>query len=375
MALYEVRDLQIAVMDQDRWARGGTEDRIYVEPYGPYLAQGFVKAVRGVSFSLDRGEVLAIVGESGSGKSLTAMGALGLLAPGAAVTDGVVEFDGVRLRPTKQLDESRQKWWRRRRKRKRIRFMEELLDDDYREILGTRVGVLFQSPVESWTPAGLIGEQAGEALAEHTDLTQEEIVDRVLDALGETQLPKVRGYLSFRHELSRGQAQRAMLAAALVKAPDLLVADEPLSGLDAPVGNAVLELMRDMQQKRGMAMILITHDLATVASMADRVMVMYGGRIVEEGPVDEIFYRPTHPYTEGLLGSSPSMAADRLRPIAGDPPKLTDITDEGCTFAPRCPHAEQACLEGIPTLQPAANSMTACFRAGQITLEGVKASG
>ncbi len=369
--LFEVRDLRIAVMDQDAWAHG-TEERVFIEPWGPYLPKGFVEAVRGVGFTLRKGEVLGIVGESGSGKSLTAMGALGLLSPGAAVTDGVVEFGGVRLRPTRQLERSRQKWWRRRRKRRRVKFMEELLDDDYRKTLGQRIGVLFQSPVAAWEPTHIIGDQAGEALSEHTELTREEITDRVLEALGETQLPKVRGFLSFRHELSRGQAQRALLAAALVKAPDLLIADEPLSGLDASVAAAILDLLRDMQRKRGMAMVLITHDLSTVASMADRVMVMYGGRVVEEGPVDEIFYRPKHPYTAGLLGSIPSMSAVRLQPIEGAPPKITDITDIGCAFAPRCPHATTECTTTLPTLERIGPSQAACLHKTTLTLQGVR---
>ena len=369
--LFEVRDLKVAVMDQDRWIRGG-DHRVYVEPWGPYLAAGFVDAVRGVTFSVAAGEVLGIVGESGSGKSLTAMGALGLLSPGAAVTDGTVEFDGVRLRPTRQLERSRQRWWRRRRRRRRIKFMEELLDEDYRTSLGRRIGVLFQSPVAAWEPTHVVGDQAGEALAEHTELTRAEITERVLDAFGEAQLPRARGFLSFRHELSRGQAQRALLAAALVKAPDLLVADEPLSGLDAPVAAAILDLLRDMQRKRRMAMVLITHDLSTVASMADRVLVMYGGRVVEEGPVDEIFYRPKHPYTEGLLGSIPSTAPGRLRPIEGAPPKITDITDTGCAFAPRCPHAIDACSAARPEPERIGASLAACIRKAELQLQGVR---
>ncbi len=278
----------------------------------------------------------------------------------------------MRLRPTRQLDKSRQKWWRRRRKRRRIRFMEELLDEDYRKTLGRRIGVLFQSPVAAWEPTHIIGDQAGEALAEHTEMTREEITERVLDALGETQLPRIRGFLSFRHELSRGQAQRALLASALVKAPDLLIADEPLSGLDAAVASAILDLLRDMQRKRGMAMVLITHDLSTVASMADRVIVMYGGRVVEAGPVSDIFYRPKHPYTEGLLGSIPSAATTRLRPIEGAPPKITDITDRGCAFAPRCPYATVECGETLPELEQAGSSQAACLHKDRLTLEGVR---
>ncbi|MFQ5554840.1 MAG: ABC transporter ATP-binding protein [Acidimicrobiia bacterium] len=367
----DVRDLRVAVMDADELVHRD-QDRLFIEPYGPFLPRGFVPAVRGVSFRVDPGEVLAIVGESGSGKSLSVLGALGLLTPGAAVLGGTVDCEGVRLRPTAHLVRNRNRWWRRWRKRRRkAPFMEELLDDAYRTTLGTRIGVLFQSPVASWTPAELIGEQAAEAVAEHSDLSKEEITDRVLDALGETQLPAKRGYLSFRHEMSRGQAQRAMLAAALVKAPSLLIADEPLTGLDAPVAAAICELMRDMQRKRNMAMILVTHDLATVASMADRVAVMYGGRIIEEGPIDEIFRRPRHPYTDGLLGSLPSRGVDRLRPIAGSPPKITRIPDDSCAFAPRCPHVTAACTSALPGLERIGTAVAACVHKAQLDLPGI----
>ena len=256
--------------------------------------------------------------------------------------------------------------------RRRQPFMEELMDDGYRNVLGTRIGVLFQDAIASWEPTAVIGDQAGEVLGEHTDMTREEIVDRVLEALGEVQLPKVNKYLSFRHELSRGQAQRAMIAAALVKGPQLLVADEPLSGLDAPVAAAVLDILRDLKTRRQMAILLITHDLATVAATADRVMVMYAGRIVEEGPVAEIYYRPSHPYTEGLLGSVPSLTAKRLMSIPGDPPRIQDVLPDSCAFASRCPYAVEVCLQGRPELRAVRASSAACFRAEEIELSGVR---
>ena len=336
------------------------------------MPTGWVRVVSDLSFSVDAGEVLAVVGESGSGKSITTLGALGLLSPGAMVVGGTVRFDDVQLRPTSRLDRKRARWWRRNRDRKRQPFMEELLDGEYRNVLGTRIGVLFQDAVASWEPTAVIGNQAGEVLEEHTDLTRAEIVDRVLEALGEVQLPKVNKYLSFRHELSRGQAQRAMIAAALVKGPDLLIADEPLSGLDAPVAAAVLDILRDLKVRREMAMVLITHDLATVAASANRVMVMYGGQIVEEGPVDEIFYRPGHPYTEGLLGSVPSLSAKRLVSIQGDPPRIQDIPSSACAFAPRCPYAVEVCLSSRPELRRVGETLTACFRAEELDLAGVR---
>lgn len=328
--------------------------------------------ISGLSFNVAAGEVLAIVGESGAGKSIVALGALGLLSPGAVVTGGIVHFDGVQLRPTRRLEKKRLRRWRRNRDRRRQPFMEELMDDGYRNVLGTRIGVLFQDAIASWEPSAVIGDQAGEVLEEHTEMTRDQIVDRVLEAFGEVQLPKVNKYLSFRHELSRGQAQRAMIAAALVKGPDLLVADEPLSGLDAPVGAAVLDILRELKARRNMAMLLITHDLATVAGTADRVIVMYGGRVVEEGPVEEIFYRPGHPYTEGLLGSVPSLVTERLVSIQGDPPRIQDIVPSACAFAPRCPYVTDVCLHARPELRTVRGTSTACFRADEIQLTGVR---
>ena len=163
-----------------------------------------------------------------------------------------------------------------------------------------------------------------------------------------------------------------MIAAALVKGPDLLIADEPLSGLDAPVAAAVLDILRDLKARRHMAMLLITHDLATVAATADRVMVMYGGRVVEEGPVEEIYYRPGHPYTEGLLGSVPSLTSRRLVSIQGDPPRIQDIVPYACAFAPRCLYATDVCRQDRPELRTVRGTSTACFRAEEIQLSGVR---
>lgn len=367
MALLEVENMRVAIQDHEAPAQ-----LIHVEPYGPWLPDGWVVAIPSLSFSVEPGEVLAIVGESGAGKTLSALGALGLLSSGAKVVDGVVRFDGVQLRPTKKLEKKRARWWRRRRDRKYEAYMEELLDEGYRGVMGTRIGVLFQDAVASWEPTAMIGEQAGEVLREHTDMTEDEIVDRVLEALGEVQLPQVNKYLSRRHELSRGQAQRAMIASVLIKGPDLLVADEPLSGLDAPVAAAVLEIIRDLKARRDLAMILITHDLATVAATADRVMVMYGGQVVEEGSASEIFYRPHHPYTEGLLGSVPSISRKRLVAIDGVPPRIQDVPATECAFAPRCPYAKDACHEARPILRPVADSLAACIRADELDLAGVR---
>lgn len=237
--------------------------------------------------------------------------------------------------------------------------------------MGTEIGFLFQDPIASWTPVYVIGDQAGEALEAHTDLTHEEITERVFDALGEVQLPRSsRFFAAFRNEISRGQGQRAMLAAALLKAPRLLIADEPLSGLDAPVAAAILDLISDLCSKRNMAMVIVTHDLAAVARIADRVAVMYGGRIVEEGPVRDIFATPKHPYTAGLLGSMPAFARGRLVPIPGEAPRLVDVVPGRCAFADRCRYAVEVCNRLEPVLEPIAQSVAACHRKAELHLEG-----
>ena len=368
MPLLSIIGLRVAVPDNDRLDDPDARP-VLVEPYGPHLPAHYTEVVRRFDLSVAPGEVVGVVGESGSGKSLSLLGALGIQSTGAVTTAGIVEYDGVRLRPTQDLERRRTKRFR-RKIRKRFGFMEELRDAGYRDVMGTEIGVLFQHPNESWNPVRDVGDQSGEVLDEHTDLTRDEIARRVEAALGEVKLPT--GILAaFSHELSRGQAQRAMLASVLIKGPRLLIADEPTSGLDVQVAAAILDLLRDMQQKRNMAMVLITHNLATIASMADRVLVMYGGRVVEEGPVGTIFGAPRHPYTAGLLASIPGTGR-RLTPIPGTPPVITKIDDGSCAFAPRCEHAISLCFEATPPLTPTEDGAVACVRAGQLDLRGVR---
>lgn len=376
LPLFEVDELRIAVFDEATAVRN--DDHGVVGRHGKPLGAGWVEAVPGVSLTVGEGEVLALVGESGSGKTLTLMGALGLLSSGAQTIGGEVRFRGRRMDLSATPEELGKKstWRQRRRQRKRQKaYMGESLDKEWRHIMGTEIGILFQDPINSWHPSEVIGDQAGEVLAEHSDLSQEEIQERVLDALGEVKLPGVGSFLSFRHELSRGQAQRAMLASALLKAPSLLIADEPLSGLDASVARAILDLVRDMQATRGLGLIFVTHDLAVVASLADRVAVMYGGQIVEEGAVRDIFHTPTHPYTEGLLGSIPWPNVDRLRPISGQPPRIVDVDRSRCAFADRCSYRAAACLEEQPPLTSKGASQSACVRATELDLRGVGGRG
>jgi oligopeptide/dipeptide ABC transporter ATP-binding protein len=233
---------------------------------------------------------------------------------------------------------------------------------------------MFQNPVGAWTPDLVIGEQSGEVLDEYTDLSSEEIEQRVYDSLGEVKLPRSsRFFGAFRHQLSRGMAQRAMLAAALIKAPHLLIADEPLNGLDASVAAGIMDLIQDMQQTRDMAMIFITHDLASVARIADRVAVVYGGQIVEQASVTEIFHRPRHPYTSGLIGSIPGVSSGRLRQIDGEAPLLVDLDRSGCSFVARCDYATDVCRTRNPAVSQVGQSEVRCHHAAELDLPGIGA--
>lgn len=305
-----------------------------------------VKAIDGVSLRVGEGESLALVGESGSGKSLIAMGAVDLLPSGAEVVGGRTTFLG--------------------------RVLQDLDGAEWRRLVGLGVGVLFQDAVGAWDPIEMIGPQSGEVLEVHASLGAAEVRQRVLDALGRVRLPRRLKYMSFAHEMSRGQAQRAMLAATLLSMPRMLVADEPLSGLDVTAARAVLALIDDMRRERGMGLLLVTHDLGVVAGVADRVAVVYGGVVVEEAPVGVLYRSPRHPYTDGLLGSMPALSRGRLRPIAGDPPELWDLPP-GCPFAPRCPHAIEACSLERPRPRQVGESLVCCLRAGELTLPGIGA--
>lgn len=304
----------------------------------------WVDGVHGASFGVEAGEVLALVGESGAGKSLMVMGAVDLLPAGARVSAGTTRYKGRELR--------------------------KISDDEWRTLVGMGIGLLFQDPIGGWDPTQFLGDQSGEALAEHTDLSRDEIAARVEDALGEVRLPHRRRFFrSFAYEMSRGEAQRAMLATALLSDPDLLIADEPLSGLDPTVARAVLDIIETLRARRNMAMILLTHDLGVVAAVADRVAVVYGGRVVEVAEVDDLYHRPQHPYTAGLLASLPALGR-RLQPIEGDPLDITEAPD-ACAFADRCPYAASICYEGVPELRPVATSQVRCVRAEELELEGV----
>ncbi len=369
--LFDVRDLRIAIFDPEVAVHGTRPSP--VDGRGERLPIGWVEAIPGVSYGVDGGETLALIGESASGKSLMLLGAFGLLPEGTRVLGGTTTFRDVVYEPAGGSgNEGASSGRRRRRKRHTAGTIMDDSDPDWARVVATEVGFLFQDPIASWTPILEVGPQAGEVLDEYTDLTTEEINERVMDALGEVRLPKSRRMFgAFSTELSRGMGQRAMLAAALVKAPKLLIADEPLSGLDVSVSAAILDLVKDLKERQGMAMVLVTHDLAVVARIADRVAVVYGGRIVEEGPVGDVFAHPQHPYTSGLIGSVPSFTSGRLRPIPGEAVPLTAVPAGRCVFADRCPFVDDVCLTSEPALVESRGGSVACHHADELDLPGI----
>ncbi len=284
---------------------------------------GLLQAVDGVSFDLRPGEVLAIVGESGSGKSVTAQTIIGLTRSKNSRIEGSVELDGEEL--------------------------VEASDATMRRLRGERIAMIFQDPMTSFNPVYRLGDQIVEAIRAHDgDVDKGKARQQVVDLFESVGIPDAeRRVDSYPHEFSGGMRQRAMIAMALALEPEVLIADEPTTALDVTIQAQILRLLEDLNRERGLATILITHDLGVVAEVADRVLVMYAGRVVEEGTLDEIFYDPQHPYTWGLMGSLTRL--DRPRPhrlpqIAGSPPSLLDLP-EGCPFRPRCPHELSKCRQ------------------------------
>jgi peptide/nickel transport system ATP-binding protein/oligopeptide transport system ATP-binding protein len=288
---------------------------------------GLLQAVDGVSFDLSGGEVLAIVGESGSGKSVTAQTIIGLTRSGNARIEGSVKLRGEEL--------------------------VEASDATLRELRGEQLAMVFQDPMTSFNPVYRVGDQIVEAIRAHRgDVGRAEARSRVIELLDAVGIADAeRRVDDYPHEFSGGMRQRAMIAMALALEPQVLIADEPTTALDVTIQAQILRLLEDLNRKRGLATILITHDLGIVAEIADRVLVMYAGRVIEEGTLDEIFYDPQHPYTWGLLGSLTRL--DRPRPrrlpqIGGAPPSLLALP-EGCSFRPRCPHEFAECNQ-VPVL-------------------------
>jgi oligopeptide/dipeptide ABC transporter ATP-binding protein len=289
---------------------------------------GRLAAVREVSFEIAPGEVLGLVGESGSGKSVTALAVMGLL-PESARAAGYIRLEG--------------------------RELLALPAAEMRKLRGSRLAMIFQEPMTALNPVMRIGDQIAEAVAAHSEqrLSASELRRRAIEALREVAIPEPeRRWRDYPHQLSGGQRQRVMIAMAIVNRPALLVADEPSTALDVTVQAQILELLAQLRQRLGLAMLFISHDLAVVSQVAQRVAVMYGGSIVESAPVRELFLRPAHPYTHGLLASVPTLASDRrqpLRTIAGAAASASALTS-GCVFEPRCEFRIAQCATAFPPL-------------------------
>jgi peptide/nickel transport system ATP-binding protein len=307
---------------------------------------GDVSAVRGVSFQVRPGEVLGIVGESGSGKSVSSLAVMGLL-PANGRSTGSVRFRG--------------------------RELMALGDRELSDIRGRRISMIFQDPLSALTPVYTVGDQIAEAVLVHNDVSRQAAHARAVELLAQAGIPNApRRASAFPHEFSGGMRQRVMIAMAMANQPDVIIADEPTTALDVTIQAQILDVLRTAKETTGAAVVLITHDLGVVAGFADRVAVMYAGRIVEIGAVDDVFYRPRMPYTLGLLGSIPRLDVgrqQRLTPIEGSPPSMVHLPS-GCPFWPRCPLRIEKCLEVEPALLPiqghALSHRAACHRSDEI---------
>lgn len=298
MALLEVRDLHTSF----------------------FTDAGEVRAVNGVSFNLDHGKVLGIVGESGSGKSVTAYSIMQILAGTGKIVSGSIKFDGQEL----------------------VGAGEKVM----KEIRGNKISIIFQDPMTSLNPTYTIGKQLMEAILLHTDRNKEEAKARAIEMLKLVNINEPEKRMKqYPHEFSGGMRQRMMIAMALACEPDILIADEPTTALDVTIQAGILELMKEIQAKIGMAIIMITHDLGVVAQLCDEVIVMYAGSICEQGTENEIFYNPCHEYTKGLMRSIPTAenSGQKLQPITGTPIDLLNMP-KGCAFAPRCDAAMKICI-------------------------------
>ncbi|MDR7857471.1 ABC transporter ATP-binding protein [Tissierella sp.] len=286
---------------------------------------GEVKAIRGVSFNLEKGEVLGIVGESGSGKTVTSMSIIRLLRGTGKITDGEIIYKD-----------------------------ENILDKSEKEMLkirGNDIAMIFQDPMTSLNPVFTVGTQITDVIRRHQGLSKSEAKAKAIEILKIVGIPSPEErYNNYPHEFSGGMRQRAIIAMALSCEPDLLIADEPTTALDVTIQAQILELLMELKEKMDTSIILITHDLGVVANTCSKVMVMYGGLVMEEGTVDDIFYNPLHPYTKGLLQSLPkkdTKERQRLVPIKGNPPDLSNMP-KGCPFAERCPYAMDICVDNQP---------------------------
>ena len=300
---------------------------------------GEVQAVRGVSFTVHKGEILGIVGESGSGKSVTSMSVLRLLADTARIKSGKVEFEGADLT--------------------------KVSDRQMREIRGQKIAMVFQDPMSSLNPLIPVGKQVAEMIrVHHPDIKPDELKKKTLQLFKDVRIPEAEKRLkAYPHEFSGGMRQRVMIAMALANHPDLLIADEPTTALDVTIQHQILKQMRALQQEYGTSIIFITHDLGVVAELCDRVVVMYGGLVMEQADIYDLFENPLHPYTMGLLASVPGLNKDkkeRLQSIPGSPPDMTR-PPKGCPFASRCAYARNICAQECPPFVEVGSRSARCW--------------
>ena len=319
-----------------------------------FTPAGEVKAVNGISYDVDYDEVMGIVGESGSGKSVEAYSIIGLLQSPGKVMEGSITLEG-----------------------------EDMLAKTPSEMInyrGSQVAMIFQNPMTCLNPVYTIGNQLTEALRAHDkSISKEDADKRAMEMLEQVGINNVEKRMKqYPHELSGGMRQRVMIAMGLICHPKLLIADEPTTALDVTIQAQILELMKELQKKNHMGIIFITHNLGVVAEVCDKVSVMYAGKMVEQGPVDDIFYKPGHPYTMGLLRSMPRVDAEsyeRLIPIEGSPVDMLN-PPEGCPFAPRCEHAMKVCLQKMPPyVELGDNHRAACWLRVQDAIEAQKKEG
>jgi peptide/nickel transport system ATP-binding protein len=302
------------------------------------MRRGPLVAIEGVSFAIGRGEILGVVGESGAGKSLTGSAVIGLLQAPGRIAAGTIHLCGQRI--------------------------DNLGQGQQRRIRGKRIGAIFQDPLTSLDPLFTVGRQLTETIRPHfPSISAQEARSRAMQLLVEVGIadPATR-FSQYPHQFSGGMRQRIVIALALAGEPELIIADEPTTALDVSIQAQILALLKRLAKTRDTAIMLVTHDMGVIAEMADRVAVMYAGRLVEIGPVEDIVRRPAHPYTAGLMASIPSLnrQPDRLAQIEGTMPRLGNWP-QGCAFHPRCPHAGPRCGTSVPMLGPAGGTQAACF--------------
>ncbi|MEU7554319.1 ABC transporter ATP-binding protein [Streptomyces sp. NPDC044571] len=294
-----------------------------------HTRDGVAKAVNGVSYSVNAGETLAVLGESGSGKSVTAQAIMGILdMPPGKIPSGEILFQGTDLL--------------------------KLPAEEYRKVRGSKIAMIFQDALSSLNPVHTVGAQLGEMFRVHRGMSKKDATAKAVELMDRVKIPAAKARVGdYPHQFSGGMRQRIMIAMAMALEPDLIIADEPTTALDVTVQAQVMDLLAELQREMNMGLILITHDLGVVADVADKIAVMYGGRIVETAPVHEIYSRPAHPYTRGLLDSIPRLdqKGQELYAIKGLPPNLLNIPS-GCAFNPRCPKAQDICRTDVPVLHP-----------------------